>query len=53
MNKIILRLLIVIRRWREKKAVVALLVFFKKLLFDAKGPFGANVIKNPASNTNS
>ena len=41
----------------EKKAMVALLVFImatleivfgRQKLFDAKGPFGDNVIKNPA-----
>ena len=41
----------------EKKAIVALLVFIiatleivfgRKKLFDAKGPLGDNVIKNPA-----
>ena len=45
----------------EKKAVVALLVFIMatlELLFwpkktvDAKGPFGGNVFKNPASHIN-
>ena len=45
------------RRGRKKKAMVALLVFIiatleivfgGKKLFDTKGPFGDNVIKNPA-----
>ena len=44
-------------RIRKKKAMVALLVFIiatlervfgRKKLFDAKGPFGDYVIKNPA-----
>ena len=44
-------------RRRKKKAIVTLLVFIiapleiafgRKKLFDAKGPFGDNVIKNPA-----
>ena len=44
------------RRKRKKGAMVALLVFIiatleivfgRKTLFDAKGPFGDNVIKNP------
>ena len=41
---------------KKKKAMVAPLVFiiatseiFGRKLFDAKGPFGDNVIKNPAS----
>ena len=41
---------------KKKEAMVALLVFIiatfsafgRKELFDAKGPFGDNVIKNPA-----
>ena len=42
---------------KKKKAIVTLLVFIiapleivfgRKKLFDAKGPFGDNVIKNPA-----
>ena len=42
---------------KKKKAMVALLVFIiatleitfgRKKLFDTKGPFGDNVIKNPA-----
>ena len=45
------------RRRRKKKAMVALLVFIlaslaidfdRKKLLDTKGPFGHNVIKNPA-----
>ena len=45
------------KRGEEKKAIVALLVFIiatleivfgRKKLFDAKGPLGDNVIKNPA-----
>ena len=45
------------RGGEEKKAKVALLVFImatlellfgRKKLFDAKGPFGGNVFKNPA-----
>ena len=48
------------RRRREKKAMVALLVFIiatleivfgRKTLFDAKGPFGDNIIKNSARYT--
>ena len=48
------------RRRREKKAMVALLVFIiatfeivfgRKELFDAKGPFGDNIVKNPARYT--
>ena len=48
------------RRRREKKAMVAPLVFIiatleivfgRKKLFDAKGPFGDNIIKNPARYT--
>ena len=44
----------------DKKAMVSLLVFIiatleiifgRKLLIDAKGPFGDNVIKNPARYT--
>ena len=40
-------------REREKKTMVALLGFImatlaEKKLLDAKGPFGGNVIKNPA-----
>ena len=41
---------------KKKEAMVALLVFIiatfsafgRKELFDAKGPFGDNVVKNPA-----
>ena len=45
---------------KKKKARVLLLVFIiatleiifgRKLLFDAKGPFGGNIIKNPARYT--
>ena len=44
---------------KKIKAMVALLVFIiatfsafgRKELFDAKGPFGDNVIKNPARST--
>ena len=45
---------------KKKKAMVLLLVFIiatleiifgRKLLFDAKGPFGDNIIKNPARYT--
>ena len=45
------------RRRREKKTMVALLAFIvgtlevifgQKNLFDTKGPFGDNVVKNPA-----
>ena len=48
------------RRRRKKKTMVLLLVFIiatleiifgRKLLFDAKGPFGDNVIKNSARYT--
>ena len=52
-------------RWKggeEKKTMVALLVFIiatlemvfgRKKLLDAQGPFGDNVIKNPARYTQS
>ena len=46
-----------IERGEEKKAIVTLLVFIiyfrDKKLFDAKGPTGDNVIKNPARNARS